>query len=122
MTDERFTMDEVRAAWNRARKNDKTPPSYLDLADLVAELTRPAIGPNVPVMYWPCSDDDDYLAFFENLGARGERNLRVLIPVPDAREIARRAIAQYSRGVTTLSGAIAEVDRDLAAYTRGEPS
>ena len=116
MPNERFTEAQIREAYDKANM----PRATFPIDTLMAELNRPAIGPGVPVMYDDRESAGDYLAYYCNL-PKGSTNIRVLIPVPDAREIARWAITRYAK-VENVDGAMAELDRDLAVYTRGESS
>lgn len=125
---ERFTEEQVRAAFAKGLlsaipgMSDSVRKGMEDKA--MAELTRPPIGPNVPVMFKD-SLEDDTIDWMENMNLpkyAHATNIRVLIPLRDAREIARRAITRYlPLGANTVDP-MAEVDRDLGAYAQGETS
>ena len=120
--DERFTeaqQERIREAvieGQRKWREMSVEAAASKLEDVIlAELTRPAIGPDVVVM----NSVGTAVAFMRQFSGHG--SYTPLIPVPDAREIAWQAIRRLVEQGNCTDNAMAEVDRDLAAYTRGEP-
>lgn len=106
---------EIRAAHDRlCKRHDR---SWLEAGELIAELTKPEIGPDVPVMY-DSFGDRDHVRVFENLDS-GAHNIRVLIPEDKvqgwAQELFERNAQHNSMPYTH------NFFRDkIAAYRRGE--
>lgn len=112
LTDEQ--LEQVRAA---AHKVENQMGDYGEL--LIAELTRPPIHPDVPVMYSTLGSWRN-VAFFRDMPSI-VTNISVLTPVSIAREIARETARLVENGCC-IDEAMAEVDRDLDAYAQGETS
>ena len=72
---ERYTVEEIRAAIERARTH-----VFPVADDVMAELTRPAIHPSVPVLYHSGYHNVD-VNFASQLDDE-DTNIRVLIPAP----------------------------------------
>ncbi len=96
--------------------------SEISLDDFMAELAARKLRDDCPVLY---TDNlgDTAINWSENLERAihiTATNVRALIPVDEAREIARRAITRHCVTSTARDDAMAEVGRDLDAYQYGE--
>lgn len=80
MSEAKYTADEIRKAWGVAvEKATGHYPGTPQLGDVLAELERPEIAPDVPVIYdLPWSYYPGRIARFGGL-PRGAINIRVLI-------------------------------------------
>ena len=115
MTNEQFTeaqQKRIRSmmGWVSAHVKED---GYADIDVAMKMLTPPAIGPDVPVM-----DSVGSIGFMRQFSGHG--SYTPMLPVPEAREIARRACEGLVQRGDCVTDAMVEVDRDLAAYTRGE--
>ena len=107
------TDEEIRAAFLKLYPIEKSAD------DLIAELNRLAIHDNVPVLYH--YNGADRLSLSRTAFADEVTNIRPLIPVETAREIARRVIKLHCTQYDHLNAARLEVDRDFAHYTQHGP-
>lgn len=126
MTDKRYTDEqraEIRAAVVAQVDAFAVPwKGEAVAAGVLFRLDRPAIHPDVPVLLTYENGDIHVSCSSEARTASDTVRVDVLIPVPEAREIARRKLTRYVDGDVSYAEALAEVDRDLDAYTRGESS
>lgn len=125
MTDERFTDEErhlMILAGREAYKSIKTGDYVADkiVEAAIVRLTRPAIGPDVPVMYDMRDGGTDLLNTMRNVAQFSRAiNIRGLIPAPMVMEIIDAALSNYVTP-TMYECVRAEITEKLAAYTRGE--
>ena len=80
MSERTYTEEQIRAAWDRAMQ-DRTAGYH----DLIIELEKPAIHPDVPVMYEHEPTRGRVLCFAEALES-DKRFLQILIPDGMVRE------------------------------------
>ena len=112
-----YTEEQIRAAITGAAPDSVAELFYDDLTEkIVAALTARKLCDDVPVLDASGAAWGHYKSVCPSL----RNGARALIPVDEAREIARRAVTALTVSVANRNIAMAEVDRDLDAYQYGE--
>ena len=126
--DKMVSIAEVRAAYKTAVLKTEDKFYRPTLEAFLTELTKPPeprLRDDCPVTV-DGSDGGSHVMYANRL-SRHNTNIRPLIPIEEAREIARRAIERYVELRSNWSSdwlmnqVMIAVDRDLVAYTT-EPS